>query len=39
MLPVMSEPSSDVCQAATPKNAVSINVATSKIMEEKWFTP
>jgi hypothetical protein len=39
MLPVMSEPSSDVRQAATPKNAVSINDATSKIMEEKWLTP
>jgi hypothetical protein len=39
MLPVISEPSSDVRQAATPKNAVSIKLATSKIMEEKWLTP
>mgnify|MGYP003547245403 FL=1 len=38
MLPVISEPSSDVRQAATPKNAVSINDATSKITEEKWLT-
>ena len=39
MLPVMSEPSSDVRQAATPKNAVSNKVATIKIMEAKWLTP
>jgi hypothetical protein len=39
MLPVISEPSSDVRQAATPKNAVSIKDATSKIIEEKWLTP
>ena len=39
MLPVMSEPSPDVRQAATPKNAVSINVATIRIIPEKWLTP
>jgi hypothetical protein len=39
MLPVMSDPSSEMRQAATPKNAVSIKAATSKIIEEKWPTP
>lgn len=39
MLAVMSEPSSDVRQASTPKKAVSIKVATSKIIQENWFTP
>ena len=39
MLPVISDPSSEVRQAATPKNAVSIKAATSKIIEEKWPTP
>ncbi len=39
MLPVMSEPSSDVRQAATPKNAVSIKVATIRIIPENWLTP
>jgi hypothetical protein len=39
MLAVMSEPSSDVRQAATPKKAVSIKVATSKIIPKNWFTP
>jgi hypothetical protein len=39
MLPVISDPSSEMRQAATPKNAVSIKAATSKIIEEKWPTP
>ena len=39
MLPVMSAPSSDARQDATPKNAVSIKVAPSKIIQESWLTP
>ena len=39
MLPVISEPSSDVRQAATPKMPSASMTATSKIMEEKWLTP
>jgi hypothetical protein len=39
MLAVMSEPSSDVRQAATPKKAVRLKVATSKIIQKNWFTP
>jgi hypothetical protein len=38
MLPVISDPSSEMRQAATPKNAVSIKAATSKTIEENWLT-